>query len=105
MVILKLKNVFHQHKRPILITNIGIDKMVVPNKVPFGKKFLKIWIENYIEIWEKVKNSIKNEFDSEPVYNEKCLKAKLKSYNGKINTNFYNNKIPKEDLYSFLLYQ
>ena len=40
------------------------------------------------------------------MYNEKYLKAKIKSYNGKINTNFHNNqvfqnevsqnKIPKE---------
>ena len=30
------------------------------------------------------------------MYNEKHLKAKLKSYYGKINTNFYNNTIPKE---------
>ena len=53
-------------------------------------------LEKYIEICEKVENSIKIEFDSEPVYNEKYLKAKVKSY-GKINTNFHNNKIPKED--------
>ena len=33
-------------------------------------------------------------FDSEPVYNEKYLK--IKSYNGKIDTNFHYNKIPKE---------
>ena len=31
-------------------------------------------------------------FDSEPVYNEKYLK--IKSYNGKIDTNFHYNKIP-----------
>ena len=31
-----------------------------------------------------------------PVYDEICLKTKIKSYNGKINTNFHNNKIPKE---------
>ena len=43
-----------------------------------------------------MKNSLKKEFDSEPVYNEKNLKAKIKSYNGKTNTNFHNNKIPKE---------
>ena len=49
------------------------------------------------EIWEKVKNSIKKEFDSEPVYNEKYLKAKIKPYNGKNNRNFCNNKILKED--------
>ena len=54
-------------------------------------------LEKYNEIWEKVKNSIKKEFDSKPVYNEKCLKAKRKSYNGEINTNFHNNKIPKEN--------
>ena len=53
-------------------------------------------LEKYNEIWEKVKISPKKEFDSEPVYNEKHLKAKIKSYNGKINTNFHNNKIPKE---------
>ena len=44
----------------------------------------------------KVKNSIKKEFDSKPGSNEKYLKAKIKSYNGKINTNFHNNKIPRE---------
>ena len=53
-------------------------------------------LEKYNEIWEKVRNSLKKEFDNEPVYNEKYLKAKIKSCNGKINTNFHNNKIPKE---------
>ena len=43
-----------------------------------------------------MKNNLKKEFNSEPVYNEKYLKAKIKSYNGKINTNFHNNKIPRE---------
>ena len=40
-------------------------------------------LEKNSEIWEKVKNSIKKEFDSKPVYNDKYLKAKIKSYNGK----------------------
>ena len=40
--------------------------------------------------------SVKKELDSELVYIEKYLKPKIKSYNGKINTNFLNNKIPKE---------
>ena len=44
----------------------------------------------------KVRNNIKNEFDSEHVYNEKYLKAKIKFYNEKINANFHNNKIRKE---------
>ena len=45
---------------------------------------------------KKVKNIIKKEFDSEPVYNEKYLKAKIKSFNAKMNTNFHKNKIRKE---------
>ena len=40
---------------------------------------------------KNVKNTIGKEFDNDPVYNEKYLKAKIKSYNGKINTNFHNN--------------
>ena len=43
------------------------------------------------EIWEKVKNIIKKEFDRNPVYTKKYIKAKIKFYNGKINTNFHNN--------------
>ena len=55
------------------------------------------WLERYNENWEKVKNSLKKEFNSEPVYNKKYLKGKIKSNNGKISKNFGNNKIPKED--------
>ena len=36
-------------------------------------------IENVNEIWEKVKNILKKEFDSEPVYDKKCIKAKIKN--------------------------
>ena len=39
-----------------------------------------------------MKKIIKIEFDSEPV----CLKAKIKSQNGKINTNIHNNKLSKQ---------
>ena len=52
--------------------------------------------KKYNKTWEKVKNSLKKDFDSEPVYNKKYLKAKIKSYKGKINTVFYNNKIKNE---------
>ena len=53
-------------------------------------------LEKQNEIQEKVKNSIKKEFDSEPVYNGKYLRVKINTYNGKVNTSFHNNKIPKE---------
>ena len=42
IVILNSKNQkFHQHKRPISIKNIDINKIVVSNKVTFGKKGFK----------------------------------------------------------------
>ena len=52
--------------------------------------------KKYNEIWDKVSKVIKKAFDSEPVYKYKYLKAKIKSYEGKINTNFNGNKVPKE---------
>ena len=33
-------------------------------------------LENYNENWEKVKSSLRKNFDNKPVYNEKYLKAK-----------------------------
>ena len=53
-------------------------------------------LEKHNEIWGNVRNNIKRKLDSEPVYNEKYLKTKIKSYKGKIITNFHNTKIPKE---------
>ena len=53
-------------------------------------------LENYNEIWKKVSKITKKEFDSNPVYDEKYINTKLKSYNGKINTNCNDNKILKQ---------
>ena len=41
-------------------------------------------IRKYNEIWKKVSNIIKKEFNSKPVYNKKYLRTKIKPYNGKI---------------------
>ena len=38
------KQTFHQHKIPILIENIDINKIAVSNKVSFGKKGFKYFI-------------------------------------------------------------
>ena len=53
-------------------------------------------LEKYNKIWDIVSNSIKKGFDNDPVQKKKYLKTKAKSYEGKINTNFYNNRTPKE---------
>ena len=46
------------------------------------------------EIWNKVSNNIEKEFDSEPIYNNKYLKTKIKSYSDE-DADFYDNEIPK----------
>ena len=39
------KQKFHQHKEPISIKNIDINKLVLSNKIPYGKKKdLNIWL-------------------------------------------------------------
>ena len=53
--------------------------------------------EKYNGISEKVKDTLKKEFDNEPAYNKKYLKGKIRSYNVKTNTNFHNNEISRED--------
>ena len=49
-----------------------------------------------MKFWKKLKVISKIKLDSQPVCNEKHLKAKIKSYNGKTKINFHNSKIPKE---------
>ena len=44
----------------------------------------------------KLGKLLKKGFYSEPVHKEKYLITKIKSYEGKIRTNFYDNKMPKE---------
>ena len=38
------KQIFYQHKNPISIYNVGIDKILVSSKVSFGKKDFKYFI-------------------------------------------------------------
>ena len=52
--------------------------------------------EKYNEISEKVSNSIKKGFNSEPAENEKYLEIKIKSYEWKLNTHFHDDKISNE---------
>ena len=65
-------------------------------------KWMYFWIENgdllekYNANWDKVSANIKNEFDSEPVYNKEFLKTKIKSHGDQV-TNFYDKNIPKAD--------
>ena len=56
-------------------------------------------LKNYTKISEKV-SILKNvEIDSQHVYddNDKNIKMKIKSYGYKLNTDFQDKKIPKEN--------
>ena len=53
-------------------------------------------LEKYNKTWGKVRNSTKKKNLSEAVCNKKYLRTKMNFYNGKINTIFHSNKIPKE---------
>ena len=56
------------------------------------------FLERYITIWEKISYLINKKFDSDPVYNNKYINTKIRSYNNDIKTNFHdadnkNNKL------------
>ena len=55
--------------------------------------------EKYEQIWDVIKNKLKIKFHSEPVYEYKYLKTKVREYDGVINTNFLGNNIPKENMH------
>ena len=46
-----------------------------------------------------IKNKLGIKFHSEPVYEYKYLKAKVREFNGVIKTNFLGNDMPKESMY------
>ena len=56
----------------------------------------EVLIKEYNEIWDKIRNLLKKEFDSESVYNDKYMKTKTNLYNT-YGMNFYVNKMPKEN--------
>ena len=54
----------------------------------------KVW-EKYEEIWNVIKNKLKIKFHSQPIYEKKYLKAKVREFDGNIKTNFLGNNLPK----------
>ena len=53
----------------------------------------------YSDVWNKIKEIKGIKFHSNPVYDEKYIKAKVKEYNGVIRTNFLGNEVPKEGVH------
>ena len=50
----------------------------------------------YTEIWHKIKNLVAIRFHSQPIYDDKYIKNKVKTFSSMINTLFSGNEIPKE---------
>ena len=49
----------------------------------------------YSEIWNKIKKSLNTRFHSQPIYDEKYIKIKVKTFSSMINTFFSENEIPR----------
>ena len=58
----------------------------------------KVW-EKYEEIWNVLKNKLSIKFNSEPIYENKYLKGKVREFDGDIKTNILSNGLQKENTY------
>ena len=50
----------------------------------------------HTEIWNKIKESLDIRFHSQPTYDDKYIKTKVKTFSSMINTLFSGNEIPNE---------
>ena len=50
-----------------------------------------------------IKNKLNIKFHSQPIYENKYLKAKVREFDGNIKTNFLGNNLPKENTILALL--
>ena len=59
----------------------------------------------YTEIWNKIKKSLNIEFHSQPIYDDKYIKTKVKTVSSMINTLFPKMKFQKKEIITFVLQQ
>ena len=51
------------------------------------------------EIWNKIESILNVKFHSQPIYDDKYIKTKVKTFNNTINTLFSGDDIPKERIH------
>ena len=61
-------------------------------------KDYEVW-HKYDKIWDAIKNKLGTKSHSEPVYEYRYLKAKVREFDGVIKTNFLGNDMPKENIH------
>ena len=63
----------------------------------------EVW-QKYEDIWDVIKNKLNIKFHSQPIYENRYLKAKVREFNGNIKTNFLGDNVPKENNYLYTYY-
>ena len=58
----------------------------------------EVW-EKYEDIWNVIKNKLSIKFHSQPIYENKYLKTKIREFDGSFKTNFLGNYLPKDNTY------
>ena len=58
----------------------------------------EMW-KKYVKIWDVTKDKLGIKFQSEPVYENKYLKAKVREFDGVIKTNFLGKGMSKENMH------
>ena len=66
---------------------------MVQKNISFKIEDDNVFLE-YNEIWDKIKTTLGIRFHSQPIYDEKYIKTKVKTLNDVINTVFSDNNIP-----------
>ena len=56
-------------------------------------------LDEYNEIWDKIKEKLNIKFHSMPIYDGKYIKAKVRGLNVAIKTNFLVDEITKENVH------
>ena len=54
---------------------------------------------SYNEIWDKIKELIDKKLDSEPIYDGKYIKSKVRLFDGVVFTNFHDSEIPRGNMH------
>ena len=58
----------------------------------------EVW-DKYDQTWDVIKDKLGMKFHSEPVYEYKYLKAKVREFDGVIKANFLGNDMSKENMH------
>ena len=53
----------------------------------------------YAKIWNKIKSILNVKFHSQPIYDDKYIKTKVKTFNNTVNTLFSGDEISKERIH------